>query len=560
MLIGEALIKRYGLKPEDINKALDIQKEVGGYIGQILLQTGLINETQLVNALSEQLKLPIFNKEDRNFPIEDTIAALEKKIDINFLVKNNFIPVEIDQKSSVLSLITNDPLNNSIIDYIVKTIDYKINILLATEHTINDISKQYIVASMDDTISLHIEETPERLKEMAFEAPIIKYLNSLVSRAVELKASDIHIEPTETKYKIRFRTDGVLHDIDSIKEEFYLALVSRVKLLSALDIAEKRLPQDGKFSIRIGSTILDIRVSTVPTVGGEDVVMRLLYRERLNFDLRQLGQKEDHYTIIKKMISNPYGIILVTGPTGSGKTTTLYSILAHLNNNEKKMITIEDPVEYQFDGLNQIQVKSDIGLTFASTLRSILRHDPDIIMVGEIRDKETAVISNQSALTGHLVLSTLHTNDAPSSLFRLLDMGIEDYLINASVIGIIAQRIIRQNCLLCITDDNLTEDVKKQYKIHEIYDKFRAVAGNGMNFKRGKGCQKCGGTGYKGRTSVFEVFEYDEELKEIFLKRHSLEAITASLMSRPYYRTLREDGILKVIDGQTTIEEVSRVM
>ena len=560
MLIGEVLIKRYNLKPEDINKALDIQKEVGGYIGQILLQTGLINETQLVNALSEQLKLPIFNKEDRDFPIGDTIATLEKKIDINFLVKNNFIPVEIDRKSSVLSLITNDPLNNSVIDYIVKTTDYKIDILLVTEHTLNDISKQYIVASMDDTVSLHIDETPERLKEMAFEAPIIKYLNSLVSRAVELKASDIHIEPTETKYKIRFRTDGVLHDIDSIKEEFYLALVSRVKLLSALDIAEKRLPQDGKFSIRIGSTILDIRVSTVPTVGGEDVVMRLLYRERLNFDLRQLGQKEDHYTIIKEMISNPYGIILVTGPTGSGKTTTLYSILAHLNNNEKKMITIEDPVEYQFDGLNQIQVKSDIGLTFASTLRSILRHDPDIIMVGEIRDKETAVISNQSALTGHLVLSTLHTNDAPSSLFRLLDMGIEDYLINASVIGIIAQRIIRQNCLHCISDDNLPEDVKKQYKIHEIYDKFRAVAGNGMNFKRGKGCQKCVGTGYKGRTSVFEVFEYDEELKEIFLKRHSLEAITASLISRPYYRTLREDGILKVIEGLTTIEEVSRVM
>ncbi len=560
MLIGEILIKRYGLKTEDIKKALDIQKGVGGYIGQILLQTGVINETQLINALSEQLNLTIFNKDDNDFPIEETISFLRDKVDIDFIVKNNFIPVEIDHKSGTLSLITNDPLNNSILDYIIKSVDYDICLLLASEHNLKDISEQYIVDSADDTISLHIEETPERLKEMAFEAPVIKYLNNLISRAVELRSSDIHIEPSGTIHKIRFRTDGVLHDIDSLKEEFYFALVSRVKLLSNLDIAEKRLPQDGKFSIRIGSTILDIRVSTAPTVGGEDVVMRLLYRERLNFDLKRLGQKEDHYMIIKEMVSNPNGIILVTGPTGSGKTTTLYSILTYLNNNEKKMITIEDPVEYQINGLNQIQIKSDIGLTFANTLRSILRHDPDIIMVGEIRDSETASIAIQSALTGHLVLSTLHTNNAPSSLFRLLDMGIQDYLINASVIGIIAQRIIRKNCPDCLSDDYPPENVINEYKISEMYDKFSAVVENGINFKRGKGCKKCAGTGYRGRTSVFEVFEYDDNLKEIFLKKHSLEAIMESLVSRPYYRTLREDGILKVINGLTTIEEVLRVV
>ena len=560
MLIGEIFVNRYGLKKEDIGKALDIQKRVGGYIGQVLLQTGLINETQLINALSEQLKLPIFDKEDGKLSVEETISSLKDKLDVDFITKNNFIPIKINDKSNTLSLITNDPLNNSILDYIVKSVDYDIRILLASEHTIKNVFEQYFVDSSDGVVSLHIEESPERLKEMAFEAPVIKYLNNLVNRAVELRASDIHIEPSETRYKIRFRTDGVLHDIDSLKEEFYLALVSRVKLLCSLDIAEKRLPQDGKFSIRISSTVLDIRVSTVPTVGGEDIVMRLLYRERLTFDMRQLGQKEDHYKIIKEMVSKPYGIILVTGPTGSGKTTTLYSMLTYLNNNERKMITIEDPVEYQFEGLNQVQVKSDIGLTFASTLRSILRHDPDIIMVGEIRDKETAIISNQSALTGHLVLSTLHTNDAPSSLFRLLDMGIEDYLINASVIGIIAQRIIRINCPDCTSNDKPSKDILKQYNIPEIYDKFRSVMDNGMNFKRGKGCQKCVGTGYRGRTSIFEVFEYDEDLKEIFLKKHSLEAIKALLASRPYYRTLKEDGMLKAINGQTTIEEVLRVV
>ena len=560
MLIGEILIKRYGLKTEDIKKALDIQKEVGGYIGQVLLQTGLIHETQLISALSEQLKLPIFDKEDNDFPIEGTILSLKDNIDIDFIVKYNFIPVDIDHKSKTLTLITNDPLNNFILDYIVKSLDYDIYLLLTSEHTLKDISQQYIVGATDDIISLHIDETPERLKEMAFEAPVIKYLNNIISRAVELRASDIHIEPSGVVHKIRFRTDGVLHDIDSLKEEFYLALVSRVKLLSSLDIAEKRLPQDGKFSIRVGSTILDIRVSTAPTVEGEDIVMRLLYKERLSFDLRLLGQQEDHFLIIKEMISNSYGIILVTGPTGSGKTTTLYSILTSLNNNEKKMITIEDPVEYQIAGLNQIQVKSDIGLTFASTLRSTLRHDPDIIMVGEIRDSETASIAIQSSLTGHLVLSTLHTNDAPSSLFRLLDMGIEDYLINASVIGIIAQRIIRQNCTDCLADDKLSKDVIKEYKISEIHDKFRNAVQNGINFKRGQGCKKCVGTGYRGRTSIFEVFKYDESLKDIFLKNHSLESITSLLTSRPYFRTLREDGMLKAMNGLTTIEEVLRVV
>ncbi|MDI6889835.1 MAG: GspE/PulE family protein [Thermodesulfovibrionales bacterium] len=558
MLIGEILLNLFGVKAEDINKALDIQKEVGGYIGQILIQTGTITETQLLQALSAQLKLPVLNSENSNSSTEDILSFVEDKLDINFVVENGFVPIGIDHQSRILSFVTNDPLKNPIINYVAKSMDYDIHLILAPEKTIKDLSKKYILDSMDGVVSLGVEESVERLKDMAFEAPVIKYLNSMLSRAVELTASDVHIEPSENRYRVRFRIDGVLHDIDSLKEEFYLALVSRIKLLSGLDIAERRLPQDGKFTTKIGSTFLDLRISTIPILKGEDVVIRLLYRGRLSFDLRHLGQMDDHYTIIRNMISKPYGMILVTGPTGSGKTTTLYSMLTYLNNDEKKIVTIEDPVEYQLGGLNQLQVKSDVGLTFASALRSILRHDPDIIMVGEIRDKETARISIQSALTGHLVLSTLHTNDAASSLFRLLDMGIEDYLINASVIGIIAQRIIRLNCPHCSTEDYLSEDIIKQYRIYEIHDKYRALIGN-INFRRGKGCSKCVGTGYRGRTAIFELFEYEEDLKKIFIRMHSLEAIRDSIVSYPYFRTLRDDGILKVIDGRTTIEEVLRV-
>lgn len=560
MRIGEILSRLYGIKAEDIQRALDIQKEVGGYLGQILIQTGLISELQLLQSLSEQLNFPVFISGDGAVPTDEILSYLEGKADINFIISNGFVPVLIDHAGRVLGFATGDPLNRTVTDYLMKSLDYGIALSLASEQTIKEISKQYSVYySSDDAISLQLDDSPERLKEMAFEAPVIKYLNGLLSRAVELASSDIHLEPSETKHKVRFRIDGVLQTIDTVNESFYLALVSRIKLLSNLDIAEKRLPQDGKFSIRLGLILLDLRISTIPTVKGEDVVIRLLYREKLSFGMKTLGQKEDHYSLFIEMALKPYGMILVTGPTGSGKTTTLYTLLTYLNNNAKKIITIEDPVEYQLEGLNQIQVKSDIDFTFASALRSILRHDPDIIMVGEIRDSETAKISIQSALTGHLVLSTLHTNDAPSSLFRLLDMGVEDYLINAAVIGIIAQRIIRVNCPYCSAEERLPEDIMTQYGIRELFGKFSKLTGGEMTFKKGKGCNKCAGTGYRGRTSVFEMFRYDEDLKELFLGRHSVDAVAAALRERPYFRTLREDGLLKVMEGTTTIEEVLRV-
>lgn len=552
MLLGEILKERFGISDDDITKALNIQKNLKIRIGQILIQLGSITESQLIEALSLQLDLPInlsINEED----LISTLNQIQNKINLNYLVQEGFLP--FNKKEDIIELITTDPLKFPVISHIESTLKLKTNLYLTYERYIRELARKYI--SKEDFVSLDIED-PERLKDIASEAPVIKYLNDLLSRAVELNASDIHIEPQEKRFVVRMRIDGVLHEMDELDEGFYLAVVSRIKLLSGLDIAEKRLPQDGKFSTRIGSLPIDIRTSTMPTVSGEDIVLRLLYRAKLSFDLKNLGIEKDHLEVLMDMIKKPYGIILVTGPTGSGKTTTLYSVLSILKNSEDKIITIEDPVEYQIEGLNQIQVKPEIGLTFASALRSILRHDPDIIMVGEIRDKETAEISIQASLTGHLVLSTLHTNDAPSSLFRLLDMGLEDYLINASIVGIIAQRIVRTNCPHCSEPVDLDDKLQEKFGLNKLFKKFSHLDIT-KNFSRGKGCKYCANTGYRGRTAIYELFEYDEELKEDFITKRSLYSIQEILTKRPYYRTLREDGFLKVISGKTTLEEVLRI-
>jgi type II secretory ATPase GspE/PulE/Tfp pilus assembly ATPase PilB-like protein len=558
MNLGQVLKDHFSVKDEDLNKALELQKELGGDIGQILVQTGTITENQLIEALSRQLNIPLFNGGGGGD--EGLTAFLDGKVDYDFLIKNNFVPLKVDHESKILYAVTNDPLNYSVSDYVVKATRYNIQLSLAPESTVKELSRSYSPGQPgSDFVSLAIEEDTEKLKEMAFEAPVIKYLNGLLSKAVELRASDIHIESSEKTHRVRFRIDGLLHDMGVLEETFYMATVSRIKLLAGLDIAEKRLPQDGKFSTKIASAFIDIRVSSIPTSGGEGVAMRLLYRERLTFDIQQLGIEEDHLETVIKLIAYPYGILLVTGPTGSGKSTTLYSVLTRLNSNDRKIITIEDPVEYQLEGINQIQVKSEIGLTFANALRSILRHDPDVIMVGEIRDSETAEISIQSALTGHLVLSTLHTNDAATGPFRLGEMGVEHYLINAAVIGVIAQRIIRKNCPFCSRDDHPGEDVLKEYHIPELSERYSSLLKGNPTFKRGEGCPKCAGTGYRGRLAIFELFEYTDELKEVFLKKQSLESLRATLRGGKNFRTLREDGMVKVAKGITTVEEVLRV-
>ena len=557
MSLGQILKDSYGLKEDDLSKAINLQKDLGGDIGHILVQTGSITEGQLAEALSGYLNLPLFQGEWAED--ETLVAYLRERLNYDFLIKNNFLPIKIDHENKTLYALTSDPFNYMVSDYVVRALGYTVQLSLAAEQKIKELSRDHISGNGINFVSLTIEEDAEKLKEMAFEAPVIKFLNNLLSNAVELRASDIHIESSEKKYKVRFRIDGILHDMETLEEAFYLATVSRVKLLAGLDIAEKRLPQDGKFTTKIASLLLDMRVSTIPTVSGEGVVMRLLYREKIAFDLEYLGLEADHKEIVINIVARPYGMLLVTGPTGSGKTTTLYSMLSRLNSQERKIITTEDPVEYQLEGINQIQVKSEIGLTFASALRSILRHDPDIIMVGEIRDRETAAISIQSALTGHLVLSTLHTNDAPSSLFRLVEMGVEDYLINAAVIGLIAQRIVRRNCTFCGLPDNPSEYLLKEYGVRETADKYKNLVQGGVNFMRGSGCPKCAGTGYRGRLAIFELVEYTEELKEVFLKKMSLDSVKALLREDSSFRFLREDGMLKVAKGLTTIEEVLRV-
>jgi general secretion pathway protein E len=555
-MLEQVLRDRCGVTDEDMNKALKLQGELGGNVGLILVQIGAITDGQLTEVLSGELNIPLFKGEW----VEDEtlVSYLGERLSYDFLIRSNCLPLSIDHDNKKIHLLIHDPFNYAVFDYIFNQTGYSVQLHLTTEQAIKDFARNY--TSAQDYVSLTVGEDTEKLKEMAFEAPVIKFLNSLLSKAVETRSSDIHIESSEKTYRVRFRIDGILHDIDFLEESFYLATVSRIKLLAGLDIAENRLPQDGKFTTKIASLFLDIRVSTMPTTGGGGVVMRLLYREKVSFDLEYLGLEADHKEIVVNLLSQPYGILLVTGPTGSGKTTTLYSMLTRLNSSERKIITIEDPVEYQLEGINQIQVKSEIGLTFASALRSILRHDPDIIMVGEIRDRETAEISIQSALTGHFVLSTLHTNDAPSSLFRLVEMEIADYLMNAAVVGVLAQRIVRKNCSHCSQPvDPPPDSVLKEYGISDLATRFGAMLDGGPRFMRGRGCQHCAKTGYRGRIAIFELFHYTDELKEVFLKKCSLESLRAALRQNDHFRVLREDGMLKVLRGSTTIEEVLRV-
>ena len=554
----EQLLKEHcAIKPESFAKAREFHKEHGGGIGHILVRLGAINETQLISALAAGLNLSIYKNEE----IQDNelLPLLEEKLDINFIFSHQIFPLRADNERSILYAVTDDPFQHSVFDYVMDKTGLKIVPVLAPEGTVKELIRGYRGEQGRDFVSLEGEQDTAKLKEMAFEAPVVQFLNHLLSRAVELRASDIHIESSENRYRVRLRIDGILHEKDVLEEQFYLAAVSRVKLLAGLDIAEKRLPQDGKFSTRIASHLLDIRVSTIPTVSGEGVVLRLLYREKLSFDLENLGMEADHRRMITDVIRRPHGMLLVTGPTGSGKTTTLYSMLTRLNSEERKIITTEDPVEYQLQGINQIQVKSEIGLTFAGALRSILRHDPDVIMVGEIRDKETAEISIQSALTGHFVLSTLHTNDAASSLFRLMEMEIEGYLINAAVTGLIAQRIARRNCPFCSRPDAPPEYLLKEYGVFEIMKRFAELIPGGPAYMKGAGCPQCAGTGYRGRTALFELFDYTDDLREVFLKTMSLEALRQAVCANPRFRLLREDGMIKVMKGLTTIEEVLRV-
>lgn len=493
-----------------------------------------------------------------NFP---TVPLVLDGISSRFIRENKIIPIEL--KNNVLKVILADPDDREIIEALKAASSADVVVFAGDSQTIDEyITKFYgqgsqnmnrIIEDLDQQGFEYVREEEEEdvghLKDLASEAPIIKLVNLFISRAVESRASDIHIEPFEDELKVRYRIDGVLHDIESAPKKLQAAVVSRIKIMAKLNIAERRLPQDGRIRLRFGEREIDLRVSTIPILHGESVVMRILDQESIVIDLDVLGFFPETLAEFNRLIKKPNGIFLVTGPTGSGKTTTLYGALDKINSPDKKIITVEDPIEYQLKGVNQIQVKSQIGLSFASTLRHIVRQDPDVIMIGEIRDLETAEIAIQSALTGHLVFSTLHTNDAPSAITRLLDMGVENFLLSSTVRGILAQRLLRTICPQCKEVDTTGAD----------QEEFRALGmTDNVLLYRGRGCESCSHTGFYGRTGIFELLVIDDEIRKLILASADANQIRAVARQRGM-RTLLEDGVKKITAGETTLNEVFRV-
>jgi general secretion pathway protein E len=481
-------------------------------------------------------------------------------ISSRFIRENRIIPLEL--KNNVLKVLMADPREGELVDALRVAVGGDVVVYAGDSRMIDEhISRFYgqdsqnmnrIIEGIDERGLEFIKDEEEdigHLKDLASEAPIIKLVNLLITRAVESRASDIHIEPFEDELRVRYRIDGVLNDIESAPKKLQAAMVSRLKIMAKLNIAERRLPQDGRIRLHVGEREIDLRVSTIPILHGESVVMRILDKESIVIDLDVLGFPEGTLRSFEQLIQKPNGIILVTGPTGSGKTTTLYGALDKINSPDKKIITVEDPVEYQLKGVNQIQVKPQIGLNFASTLRHIVRQDPDVIMIGEIRDLETAEIAIQSALTGHLVFSTLHTNDAPSAITRLLDMGVEGFLLSSTVRGILAQRLVRVICPQCRVVDSAGDHIQELEAL--------GIKGH-IELYKGIGCEHCTYTGFRGRNGVFELLVVEEDIRRLILKRTDANQLRDAARKNGM-TTLLEDGLQKVKAGLTTLGEVLRV-
>jgi general secretion pathway protein E len=538
--IGEILIERGKVDADDLARALEVQQERGDKIGKILTDMGLIAQRDVLAALSDQLGIPLISI-DSAPPAAPEIDGLSQR----FLRQCRAFPIAIAE--SVLTVAMADPLDFETVAAMRAFSGLDVRPVLAPEQEILDaIDKHYGEAERGTLTEGFDEEANadlEHLRDMASEAPVIRLVNAVITDAIEKRASDIHIEPFEKEFRIRFRIDGVLSNQETPPRELKAAIISRLKLMAKLNIAERRLPQDGRIKLKLLGREVDLRVSTLPTLYGESVVMRLLDRSAGDFyDLRRLGFDNRMLARMEHFTSLPHGIFLVTGPTGSGKSTTLYSALKRINLPDKKIITIEDPVEYQMDGINQLHVNPQIGLTFAAGLRHIVRQDPDVVMVGEIRDRETADIAIRAALTGHLVFSTLHTNDAPSAITRLVDMGIENYLITSSLVAVLAQRLVRVICTHCKTPDRTA----------------LAPDGEMVQTYRGAGCAECGGRGYSHRIGIFEMMTVDDEIRKLIMRNADATAIN-DMARRNGMRNLREDGWLKVREGVTTVEEVMRV-
>jgi len=560
--LGRILIKMGKVNREKVHEALAIQKSNRGPIGRILIDLGYIKEADLHFALAAQIGM-----EPVNLDTIDVNTETVKLVPNQMANTYRIIPIDFNAETKTLSIAIASPDNFQATDDLQKLLGYRIKAMIATDDQITASLARYYpegnAESLNDLIgqvqkdgdlakfegrgeSIDLED----LKELVDSNPVKQLLNLVLLTAIRDHASDVHFEPFENEYKLRYRIDGVLYEMVPPPRFLSMAIASRIKVMANLDIAERRLPQDGRITLNVAGNTVDLRVAVLPTLFGESVVLRILDRASVSLDVDKIGLREDDLDVVKQLIDRPHGIVVVTGPTGSGKTTTLYACLSALNDPGVKILTAEDPVEYDIDGLCQVQVNVEAGLTFARALRSFLRQDPDVILVGEIRDLETAQIAIQASLTGHLVFSTLHTNDAPSSVARLLDLGVEPFLITATFEGVIAQRLCRRVCKNCRTEYRPSEEqlMELQLRAEDVKDK---------TFYHGKGCDYCNGTGYRGRVGIFEIMVFTDEIRELVMNGASTGLIHEAAV-RGGMRTLRECGLMAIYDGITTIDEVAK--
>jgi type IV pilus assembly protein PilB len=572
--LGRVLIKMGVLTREKVHECLKMQKQRRAalrgaradrsalgtlQIGQIFLELGLVDEKQLRMALAAQRGMEYVNLNGLELP-----AGIIDKVPAQMAKTYHIVPVEYREDRNELTVALDNPENFRATDDLSTLMGFRVTAKLTDPQALESALTKYY-GTQEENINELISEIQgdsflaefagrnqsidlDELKELSESNPIKKLLNLVLLQAIRDKASDIHFEPFENEYKMRYRIDGVLYEMIPPPKHIAAALSSRIKVMANLDIAERRLPQDGRISLTVQGNPVDLRVSVLPTMFGESVVLRVLDRSQISLDLGKLGLREEDRKMVQQLIRRPNGIVIVTGPTGCGKTTTLYAALRELNSVETKLITTEDPVEYDIDGLIQVQMKPDIGLTFARCLRSILRQDPDIVLVGEIRDLETAEIAAQASLTGHLVFTTLHTNDAPSSIARLLDLGVEPFLVTATLEGIVAQRLVRRICENCKTPFKPTE--VQLMELGLTTDDIK-----GKKFYYGRGCDRCNNTGYRGRIAIFEIMTFNDELRDLVMNQASTNVLRAAAQKNGM-RLLRECGLAAIYDGTTTIDEV----
>ncbi len=573
MKLFKLLNQRHGISEEAFDQAFQYHLERGGTLGEALIEKKLVSETELLETFSELYHLPFWP----TLPLEKIRSDHPDQVPLQFLKRFSMVPLgpesngekagsetQADDDQRRCAIAIHSPESFQAMDDLVRLLELKefeivfskrseILSAINMSYEFSPDSAEQIVQDMEEsgpTIIRELEESADLLDDTS-DAPIIKLVNHIISKSIKARASDIHIEPYQNRFKVRYRVDGILYDLLNPPKRFEASLISRIKVMSKLNIAEKRLPQDGRFEVRVGDQQIDVRVSTIPTSFGERVVLRLLNKTASVFGFPELGLSPERLEQLKQLVTSPNGIILVTGPTGSGKTTTLYAVLSSINHPDINIITIEDPVEYQLAGISQIQVNPKIELTFARGLRSIVRQDPDVILVGEIRDHETAEIAVQSALTGHLVFSTLHTNDSASAITRLVDIGVEPFLISSSVIAVIAQRLVRVLCPRCKEPYRPADAVLQTLGISPEEISERSI-------HRAKGCDHCIQTGFKGRIGIFEIMIMNESIKNMILRSFDSNMIKAQSVKDGMV-TLRQDGIRKVLSGVTTIEEVLRV-